>query len=427
VNKRIAIAVVGTLGDVAPYLALAVALQSAGYSVVLGAPLDFESLIRSYGVEFRSLGSNIKSFLTQSRFEKMSKNLLVNAPALLAEGQKIVDTAARHAWRMAQNAALIVLHMNTSFCIDIAEALDIPAVMTAMQPLNTTREFPFCAYYGPPMGPTLNRITYTALGVAMVYWNLPRNRLRKEVLGLKPRSKTGSFFTDTRGRPLTTLYAYSQHVAPRPRDWPRTAQLTGYWRLDDNTGWEPSQAFRQWLAAGEAPVYFGFGSMPFGAKRNTQLLQEALALWGGRAIVARGWGGIAPDDLPQTIFAIDRAPHEKLFKHVKAVVHHGGAGTTAAGLRAGKPTFILPQGVDQPFWGRRVHELGCGPAPVRLKKLTPDSLADGLQDVTSNRHYETAARTLGEKLQAEDGTGNAVRAIEQVLAAYADQSARKRA
>ena len=335
-SKRIAIAVVGTLGDVQPYLALATALQKSGYSVVLGAPVDFEPMIRSYGVEFYNLGSNIKSFLTQSRFESaMSKNLIVNAPALLAQGQKIVDTAARHAWRMAQNADLIVLHMNTSFCIDIAEALNIPAVMTAMQPLNTTREFPFCAYYGPPMGPTLNRMTYTALGVAMVYWNLPRNRLRKEVLGLKPRSKTGSFFTDTRGRPLATLYAYSPLVAPRPRDWPRTAQLTGYWTLPDNTGWEPSVEFRHWLAAGQAPVYFGFGSMPFGAKRNTQLLQEGVALWGGRAVVARGWGGIDPRDLPPTTFAIDRAPHEKLFKYVKAVVHHGGAGTTAAGLRAG--------------------------------------------------------------------------------------------
>src|SRR5688572_24138942 len=149
-------------------------------------------------------------------------------------------------------------------------------------------------------------MTYTALGVAMVYWNLPRNRLRKDLLGLKPRSKTNSFFTDTRGRPLTTLYAYSPLVAPRPRDWPRVAQLTGYWTLEDNTGWEPSPEFRAWLAAGPPPVYFGFGSMPFGAKRNTELLREGVMRWGGRAVVARGWGGIAPEALPETIFAIDR-------------------------------------------------------------------------------------------------------------------------
>jgi UDP:flavonoid glycosyltransferase YjiC (YdhE family) len=427
-SKRIAIAVVGTLGDVQPYLALATALQKAGHSVVLGAPVDFEALIGSYGVEFHNLGSNIKSFLSQSRFEKMSKNLIGNAPVLLAEGQKIVDTAARHAWRMAQNADLIVFHMNTSFCIDVAEALDIPAVMTAMQPLNVTGEFPFVAYYGQPLGRAFNKMTYTALGVAMVYWNLPRNRLRKDLLGLKPRSKTNSFFTDTRGRPLTTLYAYSPLVAPRPRDWPRVAQLTGYWTLEDNTGWEPSPEFRAWLAAGPPPVYFGFGSMPFGAKRNTELLREGVMRWGGRAVVARGWGGIAPEALPETIFAIDRAPHEKLFKHVQGVVHHGGAGTTAAGLRAGKPTFALPQGVDQPFWGRRVHDLGCGPAPIRLKKLTPETLAEGLTEMTTNPNYTWAARALGERLMAEDGVATAISAIERVLTGYGERvEQRKRA
>jgi sterol 3beta-glucosyltransferase len=413
--KRIAIATVGTQGDVQPYVSLASALQERGYSVVLGAPSDFEEMIASYGIEFRSLGGSIQQFLSQARFENaMSQSLLINGPSLLRQGQMIVDTAARLAWDMAQGADAIIGNMNTSFIIDIAEALKIPAIMSALQPLNTTSDFPLCMYYGPTFGPALNRLTYTTMTVQQIYYNLPRNRLRRELMGLDSRKK-GGFFKDTRGVALPTLYAYSALVSPRPRDWPKSAIVTGFWPLADNTEWEPSAEFRAFLAAGEAPVYVGFGSMPFGAERNTQILKEAVRMWGGRVVVARGWGGINPADLPPEIFAIDRAPHEKLFKHVSAVVHHGGAGTTAAGLYLGKPTFIVPQTVDQPYWGRRVHELGCGPKPVRLRRLTSEILATVLADLSSNPSYRLAAEALASRLNAEDGAGKAIKVIERVM------------
>lgn len=414
--KRIAIATIGTQGDVQPYLALAVALQNKGYSVVLGAPNDFGDLIASYGIEFHSLGSHIQSFLTQTRFENaMSQSLLINGPALLRQGQHIVDTAARLSWDMAQGSDAIICNMNTSFGIDIAEALKIPAVMTALQPLNSTSEFPLCIYSGPDFGPTINKLSYATMTVQQMYYNLPRNRLRRELMGLDARKK-GGFFRNTDGRPLTTLYAYSEQVSPRPRDWPKSAIVTGYWLLPDRSNWQPSPEFRAFLADGDAPVYIGFGSMPFGAERNTQILKEAVRAWGGRAVVARGWGGINPEDLPPNIFAIEKAPHDKLFQYVSAVVHHGGAGTTAAGLYLGKPTFIVPQTVDQPYWGRRVHELGCGPKPVRLRKLTPELLAQALAELTGTPAFRKNAGALAQKLAAEDGTGRAIRVIERVIA-----------
>src|SRR6185437_1606730 len=295
-TKRIAIATIGTQGDVQPYVALGRALQQRGYSVVLGASSDFETLVTSHGIEFRSLGASIQSFLSQTRFENaMSQSLLINGPALLRQGQMIVDTAARLAWEMAQGADAIIGNMNTSFAIDIAEALKIPVIMSALQPLNTTSEFPLCMYYGPTFGPALNRLTYTTMTVQQIYYNLPRNRLRRELMGLDSR-KRGGFFKDTAGAPLPTLYAYSALVSPRPRDWPKGAIVTGFWPLADRSDWQPSEAFRAFLAAGDAPIYIGFGSMPFGAERNTQILKEAVRLWGGRVVVARGWGGINPDD-----------------------------------------------------------------------------------------------------------------------------------
>ncbi|GGA51308.1 glycosyltransferase [Pelagibacterium lentulum] len=426
-SKRIAIATIGTQGDVQPYVALARALKARGYSVVVGAPDDFEDMVTSHDLEFASLGSRIQEFLTQTRFEKaMSENMLVNMPSLLRQGQQLVDTAARLSWDMAQGADAIIVNMNTSFGIDIAEALDIPSIMSALQPLNSTSEFPLCAYYGPSFGRAFNRVTYTAMTVQQIYYNLPRNKLRRELMGLEPRKK-GGFFKDTDGTNLTTLYAYSAHVSPRPRDWPKNAIVSGYWMLPDNTGWQPDAAFKAFLAQGDAPIYIGFGSMPFGAERNTEILKEAMRLWGGRAVVARGWGGINPDDLPPSIFAIQKAPHDQLFKHVKGVVHHGGAGTTAAGLHLGLPTFIVPQAVDQPFWGRRIYELGCGPKPVRLRKLTPELLAEALRALDTNAGYARNAQILGEKLRAEDGTANAIKVIERVMANYQTGRHRQRA
>jgi len=413
--QRIALVTIGTQGDVQPYLALAIALKKRGYSVVLGASEEFQRMVQSHGIEFHSLGRSIQAFLTQQRFENaMSQSMLINGPSLLRQGQKIVHIAARRAWNMCQGADMLILNMNTSFGIDIAEALQIPAIMVALQPLNSTSEFPLCIYYGADYGPAINKLTYTSISVQQIYYNLPRNKLRRDLMGLEARKK-GGVFCNTDGTPLTTLYAYSDLVSPRPKDWPDNAIVTGYWPLRDTTDWQPSPEFAKFLAEGEAPVYIGFGSMPFGAERNTRILKEAVAAWGGRAVVARGWGGINPQDLPANIFAIEKAPHDKLFKYVSAVVHHGGAGTTSAGLHLGRPTFVVPQTVDQPYWGRRVYELGCGPKPVRLRKLTPESLTDALIKLTGTPSYATNATALAKKLNQEDGLTKAVDYIDGML------------
>jgi sterol 3beta-glucosyltransferase len=423
--KRIALVTIGTQGDVQPYLALGIALKERGYSVVLGASEEFQGMVEGYGLEFHTLGPSIQAFLTQQRFENaMSQSMLINGPSLLKQGQQIVDTAARHAWNMCQGADLLILNLNTSFGIDIAEALDVPAVMVALQPLNATSEFPLCMYYGVDFGPAFNKLTYSTMTVQQIYYNLPRNKLRRELMGLDARKK-GGFFRNTDGTALTTLYPYSPVVSPRPRDWPKSAIVTGYWQLKDRSDWQPSAAFQDFLRKGVAPVYIGFGSMPFGAERNTRILREAMEMWGGRAVVARGWGGIKPEDLPDSVFSIEKAPHDKLFKYVSAVVHHGGAGTTSAGLHLGRPTFVVPQAVDQPYWGRRVYEMGCGPKPVRLRRLTSEILAGALEDLTTNADYRRNAGDIAETLQGENGTEKAIKHIERVMANYVSRVMKK--
>ena len=426
-GKRIAIAAIGTMGDVQPFVALAVALRKRGHSVILATTRDFEEFVTAHDIPFRNLGADIQAFIRQSQFDNaMSKSLLLYAPRLLRDGQRILKEACRQLWAAAQGADAVVFHQTTNFAIDIAEALDVPAIMTAFQPLNPTGEFPHFSYDGPPpdplfnrisLDPLFNRLSYVVQAAQQSYYDFPRDRMRAKLLGLRSRKRSG-FTKNSRGESIPALHAYSPTISPRPGDWPDSTIITGFWPLEDITGWEPDAAFEKFLAAGEPPIYLGFGSMPWGAARNTEIILKALQIWGGRVVIGRGWGGIRDADLPETVHAIGKVPHSKLFEHVKAVVHHGGAGTTHTGLYAGKPTFVVPQFFDQPYWGRRIFELGCGPPPVRLRKLTPSILATALDDLATDTSYAASAAELRDRMLHEDGTGLAADVIEETIADY---------
>lgn len=426
-GRRIAIAAIGTMGDVQPFVALSLALRKRGHSVILATTADFEEFVTAHGIEFHNLGADIQNFLKQSQFDNaMSKSMLLYAPKLLREGQRILKEACAQLWTAAQGAHAIIFHQTTNFAIDIAEALDVPALMTAFQPLNPTGEFPYVGYDGPPpeplfnrisLDPLFNRLSYVIQAAQQSYYDFPRDRMRAKLLGLRS-SKRAGFTRNARGERIPALHAYSPTLSPRPGDWPESTIVTGFWRLDDISNWEPEPAFETFLAAGDTPVYLGFGSMPFGAARNTEIIVKALEIWGGRAVIGKGWGGVKAEDLPPSVYVIDKAPHTKLFEMVRAVVHHGGAGTTHTGLYAGKPSFIVPQFFDQPYWGGRVAELGAGPAPVRLRKLTPTILAGALDDLTNDESYALAAAEIRERLLHEDGTGLAADVIEETIADY---------
>jgi sterol 3beta-glucosyltransferase len=427
-SRRIAISTIGSHGDVQPFVALGVALMKRGHSVILGASSNFESFITGNGLEFHSLGPDMREFIQQPDFDDaISKNVLHGAK-LLRNGQRMMREAYKQLWVMSQGADALVFQWDTTFAIDIAEALDVPAILGCFQPINKTGEFPFFLYDGPnvqplfnriPLDPLVNRLSYLMQSAQQTYYDFPRDRLRTQLLGLRT-SRRNSFTKNARGEPITALHAYSPTLSPRPGDWPETTYVTGFWRLlQDNSNWEPDPGLAEFLAAGDQPIYLGFGSMPWGAQRNTEIIAKALQLWGGRAVIGRGWGGIKTEQLPKgKVHVVDHVPHTKLFPLMRGLVHHGGAGTTHTGLYAGRPSFLVPQFFDQPFWGRAVHQLGAGPRPVRLKKLTPGILAQALDALATDEGYALAAADLKEKLELEDGTGLAADIIEEVIAEY---------
>jgi sterol 3beta-glucosyltransferase len=241
------------------------------------------------------------------------------------------------------------------------------------------------------------------------------NKWRQTTLGLPARSRLANDMVQPNGRPTPTLYAYSPHVVPTPSDWPDTTCASGYWFLDAAADWQPPAGLAAFLQAGPPPVYIGFGSMVGQSPEKLgQIAIAALQKSGQRGLLASGLGGLQASDLPDTIFMLASAPHDWLLPQVAAVVHHGGSGTTGAGLRAGKPTVICPFIADQPFWGARVQQLGVGPAPIPQKKLTVENLAAAIETAVTNKPMQAKAAELGKKIRSEDGVQTAVNFIEKL-------------
>ncbi|HSL45414.1 MAG TPA: glycosyltransferase, partial [Anaerolineales bacterium] len=212
------------------------------------------------------------------------------------------------------------------------------------------------------------------------------------------------------------LGAYSPMVIPHPSDWSDQVHITGYWFQKDLSEWYPSDELHSFLEKGEPPVYVGFGSM---GGRNPEgfaaIVLEALVKSGQRGLLLTGWGGMNVMRVPDNVFVLNSAPHSWLFPRMAAVVHHGGAGTTAEGLRAGVPTVIVPFIVDQRFWGERIKALGVGPDPIPAKKLTADQLAAAIRVAITDSKMRVWATALGKTIRAEDGVGNAVKIVQQYL------------
>jgi UDP:flavonoid glycosyltransferase YjiC (YdhE family) len=198
-------------------------------------------------------------------------------------------------------------------------------------------------------------------------------------------------------------HGFSPAVLPRPADWPAEVRVSGYWWPARPPRWQPPGQLVDFLQAGPPPVFVGFGSMtPTQGEWLSDIVAAALHRAGVRAVVESGWAGLAPcgDD----ILSVGDLPHDWLFPRMAAVVHHAGAGTTGAGLRAGLPAVPVPVLVDQPFWAARLHRLGVAPPPLPRHELTADALADALRSCLDEPAYRHRAAELARRIRAEDGS-----------------------
>jgi sterol 3beta-glucosyltransferase len=411
---KITILTVGSRGDVQPFVALGLGLQQTGHLVTLCTGHNFQSFVEGHGLPYAPLTADFITLLEtpEGRAAIEGKGRL----PLLKQVRPMMRQMLDEAWTAVQQAApdRLIYHPKVLAGYHLAEKLGIPGIHSLPLPLHTpTREFPILLLGDKNLGGWLNKQSYKMMrGVTLPFGGMV-NEWRKTALDLPPRSRIANEMMGPNGRPTPTLYAYSPHVVPTPDDWPDSTLASGYWFLDAPSDWQPPADLAAFLQAGPPPVYIGFGSMVGkDPARLGEIAVAALQKTGQRGLLASGLGGLQAAGLPDDIFMLESAPHEWLFPQVAAVIHHGGSGTTGAGLRAGKPTIICPFIADQPFWGHRVHELGVGPAPIPQKKLTVETLAAAIETAVTNKTMQTKAAELGEKIRGERGVETAVNFIE---------------
>ena len=420
---KILILTYGSRGDVQPYIALGKGLRDSGHEVTLATSVRFQGFVEQQGLSYGYMNDDMLSILDTDQGKDLLENtsglfqIIKQTLKLMGQVGPMQKSLLKESWEVSRQVKpdLVIFHPKAYAGPHIAEKLCVPVVLALPFPMMVpTSERPNIGFPDLHIGGWYNRKTYN---VVNRLFGLSANKHVKEYRRLHdlPKQKGFDLLHTTDGTAMPVLHAHSRHVIADPSDWPKHVVTTGYWFLDDDKSWQPPLYLTQFLRSGPPPVYIGFGSMAGrNPKRLAAIVVEALQQSNLRGIIATGWGGLNAEDLPETIIQIDQAPHQWLFPQMAAVVHHGGAGTTAAGLRAGKPSVIVPFFGDQPFWGRRIYTLGVGAKPIPQKKLTAATLAAALCEATCNQNIIDAATEIGAKISQEDGVAKAVAFIEEL-------------
>jgi UDP:flavonoid glycosyltransferase YjiC (YdhE family) len=414
---KIAIIAPGSRGDIQPYVALGKGLLAKSHFVRIITNMNYESLVTAHGLDFWPIELDMQDYIQS---EKMRAALedggLFSSMAELSKGMKSSAILfAERSLAACRDMDLIMGGLSGVFIGSaISEKICIPFLQAYNLPITPTRAFP--GLLTSRLTGRWNRLSHQITRQIIWQATRPTDKVaRKEVFDLPPAPFFGPFNDETLNQ-LPILYGYSPTVIPPPADWNlKKIYVTGYWTLPPEDGWRPPQDLIQFLECEPRPIYIGFGSM---SNRDPQatadLVFDALEQTGQRAVVFSGWGGMEQSDLPESVLMIDSLPHSWLFPRVRVVVHHGGAGTTAAGLRAGVPSIIVPYHGDQPFWGDWIASLGVGPQPIPRKKLTAEKLAAAIKKAVSDKAMRKKAADLGDNIRAENGVERAIEVIEHL-------------
>ncbi|XP_065046794.1 sterol 3-beta-glucosyltransferase UGT80B1 isoform X2 [Musa acuminata AAA Group] len=424
---KIAILVVGTRGDVQPFIAFAKKLQEFGHRVRLATHVNFSTFVKSCGLEFYPLGGDPR---VMAGYMARNKGFILSGPAEINTQRKqlkeIIDSLLPACTEsdldsgMPFRAQAIIANPPAYGHLHVAEALGVPLHIFFTMPWTPTNEFPHPFARVPQSA--AYRLSYLIVDL-IVWWGIRGfiNDFRKRKLKLPPIA----YFSTYHGSisHLPTGYMWSPHLVPKPTgtkislpfaDWGALVDVVGFCFLNLGTEYQPEKEFVQWIEQGPKPIYIGFGSMPLeDAKKTTTIILEALRETGQRGIISRGWGDLGSlSEVPVDVYLLGDCPHDWLFPHCAAVVHHGGAGTTASGLRAGCPTTIVPFFGDQFFWGERIHAIGVGPAPIPISELNVERLSSAIEFMLDP---EMCTMELAKQIEIEDGVATAVDAFHKHL------------
>ncbi|RDL37221.1 UDP-Glycosyltransferase phosphorylase [Venustampulla echinocandica] len=449
---NIVVMVIGSRGDIQPFLKLGKRLQECGHRVRIATHPAFKDFVqRDSGLEFFSVGGDpaeLMAFMVKNpgmipTMETLKKGEVGRRRSQMAE-------MFEGFWRACINATddehdevnRKMMSLKSPFIADAiianppsfahvhcAERLGIPLHLMFTFPYTPTQNFPHPLanikktnleqeYVNLMSYPLVEMMTWQGLGDLI-------NNFRVKTLGLEPVSTLWAPGQLYRLK-VPYTYLWSPALIPKPFDWGPEIDIAGFVFLDLASSFTPPEDLVKFLDAGEPPVYIGFGSIVVDdPDKFTQMIFEAIEKAGVRALVSKGWGELGGDiNIPDHIYMLGNTPHDWLFPKVRAVVHHGGAGTTAIGLKCGKPTMIVPFFGDQQFWGTMIGGAGAGSDPVPHKGLTADKLAEGIEECLTDEANE-AAQKLAASIEAEgDGAKNAVESFHRHLVLRGERSMR---
>lgn len=409
----------GTRGDVQPFVALASALKRAGHDAVLAATAGSESLAEPFGVKVVPIYDNIKDLISdpavRAGFETNYRGLRGKRHfvRVMLKSRRLAPPVLQD---MASTVALtpdIVVYQLGLPGHEIAERLGVPAVPACLEPtLVPTKSFPNPVL--PFVVPhSLNRASFWATRLWIRAFGGDIAKWRRETLLLRNRRGHRNPLRDPHGRATTVLQAFSRHMLPAPSDYPSWVHTTGFWFLPAPSGWTPPQSLCDFIAAGDPPVYVGFGStVGTDPDRKRHLVLNAISSARARAVVVTGYGGIQPDQSTEDVYFLDQAPFDWLFPRMAAIVHHGGVGTTGAALASGRPQVVCPFIISQRYYASRMHATGVATAPLPQRILTAANLAAAIRHAISDPALSRLCHDLGREVRAEDGVTAAVRVLE---------------
>jgi len=418
---KITLLAMGSRGDVQPALALGKGLAAKGHAVSVLVGTNFLPWVARHGLTPIAGSMDAEAFMQTP----LGQEWVAKGTDMRAQGRIMERILAETGWGIVEDvmasskgADVIVSSFTTDlYASSVAEATGALHVSAPLQPSPlATRSGPAAMGALFPLRDSILNLLFGRWVVEPMLWRWMAPlvaRLRK-TLGLPAITRQDAL---TRLRGTHTVHGVSAHVTPRASDWPSPWSMAGYWFLDEASHWTPPAELAEFLDAGEAPVCIGFGSMSAGdPEALTRLIAAAVTQSGQRAVLLSGWSALGSVSLPKSVLRLDAAPHDWLLPRVSAMVTHGGAGSVAASLRAGRPTVVVPHMSDQMYWGRRVEEIGVGPRAMLRPKLSAEGLARALVQATGDAAMRGRAEALGQKLRAEDGVGRAVAIIEAAIA-----------
>ncbi len=415
----ITILAVGTRGDTEPYVALGVALQQIGYRIRLASFENYRAYVESYGLEFFPVKGDVTQVLNTS-VAKHARNADNPLKVLLSfrEMKKLVYDAQFDLYDACTDAEAIIYHPGAMIGHYLAKKFGVPGILATPFPMKPTRDYPALIFYkGPRMGGWWNEFTHRLFEKIM--WSMssgPIIQFWKAKFGSEPIVFHNPFLYQQQAE-MPTIISCSSSIFPRSPKWNDAVHQLGYWFLDEDPNWQPPEELNIFLKNGPAPVYVGFGSVgdPTEAVQTTKLIINALQLAGQRGVIATGWAGLQESiAVPEGIYLLDHIPHAWLFPRMAVVVHHGGAGTSAAGFRAGIPCVIIPHANDQFAWAKRAEELGVAGPSIPRKRLRATKLAASIQAALHPTVVSAAAK-LGEQIRRENGAVFAAEIIQRTL------------